>query len=285
MARRIVQALTAVIYNLNITGFFTGKIYQGELKNVCVPGLNCYSCPGALGSCPIGSFQSAIGAVQYKISFYVAGILIFFGAIFGRFICGWLCPFGLIQELLHKIPSRKIRRARVFRPLKYLKYVVLAVFVVLLPLIIYLQSGAASPAFCKYICPAGTLEAGIPLVLLNDFLQSTLGWLYSWKVIFLVATLVWSVFIYRPFCRFICPLGAIYALFNKIAVFGLRFEPAKCTHCSACASVCKMDLDPSTASNNPECIRCGDCIKTCPTNALSFGLTKGRGVQEIEQDY
>ena len=283
MVRKIVQAVTAVLFNLNIKGFFTGTIYRGSLKNVCVPGLNCYSCPGALGSCPIGSFQSAIGAVQYKVSLYVSGILIFIGALFGRFVCGWVCPFGLIQELLHKIPSRKIKHARVFRPLKYLKYVILGVFVIALPVFYWMQSGLASPAFCKFICPAGTLEAGIPLVLMNESLQASVGWLFSWKVIFLVATVVSSVFIYRPFCRFICPLGAIYALFNKIAVFGLRLAPESCIHCGKCASVCKMEVDPSKTPSAAECIRCGDCVKACPTHALSFGTTRVRETKEIEQ--
>ena len=168
MGRRIVQALTALVYNLNLKGFWTGTIYHGKLKSICVPGLNCYSCPGALGSCPIGSLQSAIGAVYYKVSFYIVGFLIFVGALLGRFICGWACPFGLIQELLHKIPSPKLRKKRAFGILKYGKYVILAVFVLLLPTIYFLQNGVSSPAFCKLICPAGTLEAGVPLVAMNE---------------------------------------------------------------------------------------------------------------------
>ncbi|MDD5017631.1 MAG: 4Fe-4S binding protein [Eubacteriales bacterium] len=281
--RRIVQALSAVLYNANFKGFFEGRIYQGGLKNICVPGLNCYSCPGALGSCPIGSFQAAIGAVYYKVSLYVTGFLILVGALFGRFICGWVCPFGLIQELIYKIPSRKLRHARAFRPLKYLKYAVLAVFVFLIPLILYLQSGLAEPAFCKYICPAGTLEAGIPLVLLNESLQSSIGWLFSWKVLLLIVTVVSAVFIYRPFCRFVCPLGAVYALFNKISVFGLRIQHAKCTGCGACAAACKMEIDPSVTPNSAECIRCGDCVKACATSALKFGAVRKREEEKIEE--
>jgi len=269
--RRIVQALTALLYNFNLKGFFTGTIYQGKLKSVCVPGLNCYSCPGAVGSCPIGSLQSAIGAVYYKVSFYVVGFLIFAGAIFGRFICGWACPFGHIQELLHKIPSPKLRRKRAFGVLKYGKYGMLAVLVLLLPAVLYLQSGVATPTFCKYVCPAGTLEAGVPLVALNESLQQSIGWLFSWKVLLLIAAIVLSVFICRPFCRFVCPLGAIYALFNRVSVFGLRLEAPKCTHCGSCARACRLDIDPSQTPNSAECIRCGDCIKACPAKALRFG--------------
>lgn len=268
--RKLVQALTALVYNANIPGFFTGTIYQGKLKSICVPGFNCYSCPGAVGSCPIGSLQASIGGVYFKVSFYVAGFLIFIGALLGRFICGWACPFGFVQELLHKIPSPKLRHKRAFDALKYGKYIMLAALVLLLPAALYLQSGVTTPTFCKYVCPAGTLEAGVPLVAMNESLQQSIGALFSWKVLLLIATIVLSVCIYRPFCRFVCPLGAIYAMFNKISVFGIRLETPKCTHCSACAKACKMDINPSKTPNNAECIRCGDCIKACPAKALSF---------------
>ncbi len=265
------QALTALLYNINLKGFWTGRIYQGPLKNVCVPGLNCYSCPGAVGSCPLGSLQSAIGSVYFKVSFYVLGFLVLAGALLGRFICGWACPFGLIQELLHKIPSRKLRHKRAFAWLKYGKYVMLGVFVLLMPVVYYIQNGVASPAFCKFICPAGTLEAGIPLVALNTSLQQSVGWLFSWKMLILVGIVTLSVFIWRPFCRFLCPLGAIYGFFNRISVFGIRLDTSACTHCKACARACKADIDPSVTPNSAECVRCGDCVKTCPTEALKFG--------------
>ncbi len=269
--RRVVQALTALLYNINLKGFWTGRIYQGPLKNACVPGLNCYSCPGAVGSCPLGSLQSAIGSVYFKISFYVLGFLVLAGALLGRFICGWACPFGLIQELLHKIPSRKLRHKRAFAWLKYGKYVMLGVFVLLMPAVYYVQHGVASPAFCKFVCPAGTLEAGIPLIALNESLQQSIGWLFSWKMLILVGVITLSVFIWRPFCRFLCPLGAIYGFFNRISVFGIKLDTSACTRCKACAHACKADIDPSVTPNSAECVRCGACVKTCPTDALKFG--------------
>lgn len=271
MVRRIIQALTALLYNIHLKGFITGRIYQGSLKKVCVPGLNCYSCPGAVGSCPIGSLQSSINTVKYKVSFYVAGLLILFGSILGRFICGWMCPFGLVQEMLYKIPSRKLRKKSVFGVFKYGKYVILAVFVLLLPVLYSLQKGVTIPAFCKYICPAGTLEAGVPLVALNESLRYTIGWLFYWKMLLLAAMVLSAAFIYRPFCRFICPLGAIYAMFNSIAVFGLKVDSAKCTRCGICTGACKVDIHPFDMPNDPECVRCGDCVKACPHRALKFG--------------
>lgn len=269
------QALWALLTNSYLIGFFRGKIYKGKLKNVCVPGLNCYSCPGALGSCPIGSLQAVIGSWKFKFSFYVAGFLMFVGALVGRFVCGWLCPFGLIQDVLHKIPfPKKIRTFRGDKLLRKLKYVILAVFVILMPLFLVDIIGQGSPYFCKFICPAGTLEGGLPLVVLNKSMRSAVGWLYAWKNILLAVTIFLSILIYRPFCKYICPLGAIYSVFNPISVFKYRVDNSKCTHCGICAKACQMQLHPSETPNHPECIRCGQCKKSCPTGALSSGCLK-----------
>ena len=109
--RTVVQLCWMALTNGYAAGFAKGTIYKGELKRVCVPGLNCYSCPGALGSCPIGSLQAVLGDRNHWFSFYVVGFLLFFGAVLGRFVCGWLCPFGLVQDLLHKIPfPKKLKR-------------------------------------------------------------------------------------------------------------------------------------------------------------------------------
>lgn len=267
--RHGVQALWALLTNSYLAGFARGKIYQGKLKNLCVPGLNCYSCPGALGACPIGAVQAVIGSWNFKLAFYAAGFLMFVGALAGRFVCGWLCPFGLIQDLLHKIPfPEKIGTFRGDRILRKLKYVILIVFVILLPMFLVDVLGQGAPYFCKLICPAGTLEGGIPLVLLNESMRSALGWLYAWKNVLLLITIVLSVMIYRPFCKYICPLGAVYSVFNPISVFRYRVDEKKCTGCGICAKVCGMQVDPAENANHPECIRCGACKKSCPVKAI-----------------
>ena len=131
----LVQLAFTALTNGYAAGFAKGSIYKGPGKFICLPGLNCYSCPGALGSCPIGSLQAVIGSRSYRFSFYIAGFLLLFGALFGRLVCGWLCPFGLVQDLLYKIPFvKKLRRLPGDRWLKYLKYVILAGFVIVLPL-------------------------------------------------------------------------------------------------------------------------------------------------------
>lgn len=267
------QILWALLTNSYLAGFAKGKIYQGKIKNLCVPGLNCYSCPGALGSCPVGALQAVVGSWNFKFAFYAAGFLMFIGALMGRFVCGWLCPFGLIQELLHKIPlPKKIHTFRGDRFLRGLKYIIFLVFVILLPMFAVDMLGQGAPYFCKLICPAGTLEGGIPLVLLNDAMRGAVGWLYAWKNVLLVVILILSMVIYRPFCKYICPLGAVYSVFNPISIFRYRVDKTVCTDCGACAKVCKMQVDPVKHPNHPECIRCGACKRICPAGAIRFSV-------------
>ena len=145
--RRYTQLISAVLYNCNITGFMKGSIYKGELKGICAPGINCYSCPGAVTSCPLGSLQAGLLSSKYKLPYFILGTIILMGLFLGRFICGFLCPFGLLQELIYKLPLPKLRKNRATRILSYLKYVILIFFVIAIPLI------KLAPGFCKYICP------------------------------------------------------------------------------------------------------------------------------------
>ena len=276
--RLLVQAAAAALSNGYLAGFAEGKIYTGPLKNLCVPGLNCYSCPGALGSCPIGSLQAVLGSRGYQFSFYVVGFLMMVGAVLGRFVCGWLCPFGLVQDLLHKIPlGRKLRKLPGDRVLKWLRYLVLALFVVLLPMYAVDFLGQGQPWFCKYICPAGTLTAGLPLVAVSPALQAAVGWLFAWKNLVLLVLVVLSVAVYRPFCRYLCPLGAVYGLFHPIAFYRIRVDREKCTSCGACRKACGLDIPAWQTPNSPDCIRCGDCARACPHGALSMGLSPRKG--------
>ena len=271
-----IQAGATLLTNIHLPNFVKGEIYQGKGKTVCVPGLNCYSCPAASGACPIGSFQSVVGSSKFSFSYYITGFLILLGVLLGRFICGFLCPFGWLQELLHKIPTKKLSTKKL-KPLTYLKYVILAVMVVLLPAIIVSDVGIGDPFFCKYLCPQGVLEGAIPLSAVNAGIRAALGSLFTWKLTVLLTVVVLSILFFRPFCKWICPLGAFYALLNKVSLFQMKVDKNKCVSCGKCARVCKMDVDVTKTPNHTECIRCGMCISTCPTDAVQFRYGFGIG--------
>ena len=247
-----IQAGATLLTNLHLPNFLKGGLYQGAGKTVCVPGLNCYSCPAASGACPIGAFQAVVGSSKFSFSYYITGFLILLGVLLGRFICGFLCPFGWFQELLHKIPTKKLSTKRL-KPLTYLKYAVLLV------------------------CPQGVLEGAIPLSLANSGIRAALGKLFTWKFSILLSVIALSVLFYRPFCKWLCPLGAFYALFNRVSLFQMKVDKNKCVSCGKCARACKMDVDVTKTPNHTECIRCGMCIRACPTKAVCFRYGFGDG--------
>lgn len=269
LRRRCIQLASALLYNANLPGFASGTIYKGGLKGVCVPGLNCYSCPGAVGSCPLGALQNALSALPNKLPLYIAGFFLLVGGLLGRVICGFACPFGFLQELLHKLPTPKLQKGRWSRRLSRLKYLVLAVFVLALPLWYAFARGLPVPAFCKYLCPAGTLEGGFPLMARREEYRALAGALFGWKTLVCLAVLAACVFIYRAFCRFLCPLGAIWSFFSRLALLAVRVDPALCIECGRCVRQCRVDI---RHVGDAECIQCGECTGCCPTGAISFSV-------------
>lgn len=270
--RRAVQIGFSALSNGYIAGFMGKGLYQGAGKRVCLPGLNCYSCPGALGSCPVGALQAVLGSWKYGMSFYVVGFLIFLGALFGRFACGFLCPFGLLQELLNKIPVKgKRRNLPGHRVLKWLKYVVLGLFVVALPLLAVDMVGQGQPWFCKWICPSGTVSGWLQMIV-EPQLRSQAGLLFGWKSALCIGILALSVFVHRPFCKYLCPLGAAYGMAQRWALVRIRCDENACIHCGKCKKICPMGVDPSVESGSAECVQCRECIRECPVKALRQGL-------------
>jgi len=270
-----IQILFTALTNSYVQGIYKVDIYKGKFKSLCVPGLNCYSCPGALGSCPIGALQSVIGDRKFNLSFYMMGFFLIIGGFIGRFVCGWLCPFGLVQDLIYKIPFvKKINKFSWDKYLRWLKYIILLMFVIILPMFVVNFIGMGSPWFCKYICPSGTLTAGIPIVMGHSHFAEAAGFLFKWKLAILIISLFLSIIIYRPFCKYICPLGAIYGFFNPIALFRFRIDETKCISCKKCERTCKFNIKVYEQPNSFECIRCGDCKDVCPTKAIVMNKIK-----------
>lgn len=261
--RRIIQLLSLVLSNSFFAALWKRTIYQGSMKSICVPILNCYACPLARTSCPIGILQHFI--VTKSFPFYVIGVFGTVGIFLGRWTCGWLCPFGFLQDLLYKTKSRKLRMKR---QITISKYIVLVVLVIVIPFIT-LESW-----FCK-LCPQGTLEGGIPIAL--GFLgeepksQTLSSPLFYLKAGILIAIVVSSIFIKRFFCRIICPMGAILGLFNRISLLTLKINELTCDGCGRCRKICPVDINIYEDPNSPECIRCMECVKVCKQDAIKLG--------------
>ncbi len=145
----------AVLPNSYVQGFLTASLYQGSLKSVCSPLLNCYACPSALFSCPIGTLQHFM--VTGNVPYYGLGTLSVVGATVGRMTCGTLCPFGFLQDLLYKFRAWKVSIPVWTR---YFRYAVLVGLVFLIPYLTH------ENWFSK-LCPMGTLIGGLPWVTLN----------------------------------------------------------------------------------------------------------------------
>ena len=276
--RNLIQTLVALGTNAYLLFPWGSVIYQGPLKAVCHPGLNCYSCPGALLSCPVGAVQNFVASLRYTtggsmphLGAMVVGYLGFIGTLVGRLPCGWLCPFGFIQDLLYKISSPKFN---LWTPLRWVKYGVLAVMVILMPFFLLDQYGIGQPWFCKLLCPAGTMLGALPLVLLKPQLWTTLGFYFWNKITILTTIVILAVFISRPFCRILCPLGAFYSLFTRITLVQLEFTEGNCVQCRACGKVCPTGVLPHEQRDSRECIMCLKCLDACHFRALSFTLRR-----------
>ena len=271
MRRKIIQIAAFGFTNSHAENFLSGKIYKGDWKNFCAPGLNCYSCPAATFSCPVGAMQTIIGTAGFTFSFYATGIILAFGVLLGRAVCGFLCPFGLIQEIFYKIPAPKFN---LWRPAIYLKYFLLIFFVCLIPAFFVNFAGVGIPAFCEFICPAGTFEAGLPIIAVHSEYFSILGKIFALKIFILILTIFGSIMIYRFFCKCHCPLGAIYGILNKISFYRLKVDENKCIGCGKCKKICRMNVNPAKQIDCAECILCGDCKNICPTQAIEIKFKK-----------
>jgi ferredoxin-type protein NapH len=276
--RWLIQTLMALGTNAYLLFPFGTLIYRGPLKAVCHPGLNCYSCPAALLSCPVGAVQNFIASLRFAgagtfphLGTMVVGYLGFIGTLVGRLSCGWLCPFGFIQDLLYKIPTPKFQ---LWAPLRWVKYASLAVLVVIMPLFLVDVYGLGQPWFCKLLCPAGTLEGALPLLLLKPTLWANLGFYFWNKITLLILILVLATLISRFFCRVLCPLGAFYSLFSRMTLVRLEFIQGNCVQCQACVRDCPTGVVPYEDPESRECILCLRCLDSCRFGALRFSLRR-----------
>lgn len=270
------QVASTLAQNAHLAFPWSKNLYQGPLKQGCSPVANCHSCPAAVLSCPLGTLQHFLASMRpsfrwetYRLGFYVTGFLAVVGLVGGRFACGWLCPFGLLQEGLHRIPSPKLRVPRWAR---VAPFATLGLLVVALPLLLVNRLGYGEPWFCKLLCVPGTLESAGLFAIMPE-LREQLGSAFALKAGVLASTLAWAVVSYRPYCQTLCPLGALYGLFNRRSLLALDHDPIRCTQCGTCVEGCRVGLDPRRDTASPVCLRCLECAtRRCPTGALAVRL-------------
>ena len=258
LLRRWFQILSVNVANLHPLA--------GMTKRTCAPFLYCYACPTASWGCPMGNLQNLLATGD--IPYFVVGFLAIVGLTVGRMVCGVFCPSGFVQDLLYKVPSRKIG---IPGQLSHVRYAVLLGLIVALPLAL----SVPTESFCKYLCPSGTLFGGIPLLLTRPVLRNELGNLFYWKFAILVVLLGASVISKRPFCRILCPLGAIYGPFNKVSLLRLDVDRSSCTGCDECKDVCPVDHPVHEDPDSDRCIRCLDCT-FCPSVRLTTVFGRSR---------
>ncbi len=283
--RHVIQLGFAILLNSDffnvIKIFISGKarVSATVMKNICIPGLNCYSCPSALGACPIGALQFYLNDVSLKIQLkeklnlaglYILGFFGLTGILGGRLFCGWVCPFGALQELINRITKKNVTLPNL---LEKGRFVILAIFVFILPLSLY-NISLLSPWFCKLICPSGTLLAGIPLLLIDKDLRSSASYITLLKFAILLFIIISLLFSNRFFCKTMCPLGAIWGIFNRISIFNINYDKNSCISCGKCSNKCPMNLDVINEYRSSKCIRCLECNSACPTNSLTYGKFK-----------
>lgn len=229
--------------------------------NMCSPVFHCYACPLSTFACPIGVIAQF--SALHVFPFVAVGLLIAVGVLFGSLICGWACPFGFLQDLVARIPTPKFDLPKAAG---YFRYVVLIVAVLAVP---YFFS-EEHPLFICRVCPAGALEAAIPNMTQQAVTGQKIAWPNALKLTVLGLFLTAIFFMKRPWCRLLCPLGAIFGLFNRVSAFFLRLEPDECTHCEWCHELCEYGIEPEKTPNDSLCTRCLKCT-SCGPGALTLG--------------
>ncbi|MBF0430014.1 MAG: 4Fe-4S binding protein [Fibrobacteria bacterium] len=271
-ARVISQWLSFIIPNAYMGFLKTKKIYQGSLKSVCVPFLNCHSCPTSFFTCPIGAIQHFV--TIHKIPFTVIGYLLAISMTVGAMACGWLCPFGLLQDLMYKIKSFKIT---IPNQLTSFRYFVLLFLIFLIPFF-------TQETWFSKLCPMGTLQAGLPWIIWNPMMPvdnipavsaSAIGTMFLIKLVILLSFLCLFVIAKRPFCRVICPLGAIMGFFNRFSLVRLQVDTGHCKDCNKCVGDCLVELNVSHDPNHSACVRCLKCLK-CENVSMRVGPEKNQ---------
>ncbi|MCE5248592.1 4Fe-4S binding protein [bacterium] len=252
--RRITQLLSLLMLHSS---------WGPELKWFCNPVLSCHSCVLSWFACPVGVFVHYSG--YHVFPFLALGTVLLIGVLFGRLLCGWVCPFGFLQDILHRIPTRKFTLPRWTGSIKY------AVLIFMVLLIPFFLGSETMYSFCR-ICPASALQVTIPGLVSTGFKDISLS--MAVKLTVLAVVLVLVIFSSRAFCKTLCPIGALLAPLNFISVWTVSVPTETCLSCKRCDKACPTDVTPSeriaegiAPNRSPDCIVCHECQSACTITA------------------
>ncbi len=235
-----------------------------RLHSVCAPVFHCYSCPLATFACPIGVIANF--SALHLVPFVAIGTLVIVGGITGSFLCGWACPFGLVQDLAGRVPVRKFELPAWTG---HFRYVVLVALVLAVPYFF----GEGHPLFICRLCPVGGLEGAIPNSVKLAVAGEDVIWPNALKIGIIGLVVGAMFFKWRPWCSVLCPLGGILGLFNRSSAFFLRYNRDRCTGCGSCDTLCRYGVRPEKRANDSRCVRCLECTR-CPALDVSSVLSR-----------
>jgi len=244
-----------------------------RVHSMCSPVFHCHSCPWATFACPIGVLANF--SALHVFPFIAVGVLLIVGVSLGGFVCGWLCPFGFLQDLVGRIPTPKFHLPGWMR---HTRFVVLVGLVLVVP---YLWGEQHWLFFCR-LCPAGALEAAVPNTVRSAIDGPEIIWPTVAKSVILGSVVFAMLFTWRPWCTLLCPLGAIFSLCNLFSFVFIRVRKENCTGCDLCRRWCHYGGGPREAGGDLQCIRCLDCTK-CQSVDVATVLTRPRPA-EIDRE-
>ena len=261
LKRWITQIFFLFGANLGALGIKTG---------FCYPFFYCNSCPAATSSCPIRALEIGVKDTNWRLILYPMLIIGSVGVIFGRAVCGWACPIGLLQRATGKVPRylkekfpvlKKLNGSYLDISLRYVKYIILIYLV-------FVTVHFIGFMFTN-ICPVGFLVGTIPVDILypGEYVPNNY---FDWKFRIFILFMILIFVVERGWCRYFCPVGAMLAPFNKISMYHMDVDKSKCVHCNVCSDVCPMGIDVPEMNRDPECILCGKCVSKCPKSIINL---------------
>lgn len=250
-----------------------------QLKICLYSGIELLFLPRSCGLLPNRGVAGAVESKRFSCSFRCLGRLLRVREPAGTLRLRLAVSLWAGTGSLHKIPIfKKKKRLPYHHILKYGKYAVLIFLCVSVPCFCLgdLRNSPRSVNIC--VPPAPCSVQSLCSVQMRPW-RGQAGGLFLWKLGILIAVVLLSIKIYRPFCQYLCPLGAIYGWFNRFSLVQIQWEKELCVSCMACEKACPVSLSLQEISRSSECIRCGKCVDACPQKCLHFFGTRTKSTK------